>query len=301
MRLCPKMATPRRSLSRGKSGILPSGTVHRPSSLVHRPLPAMAATPTSANSSSSSSSGDDDEPIGYKAIFGNDGKKKPIPKWLPVALLAFSTAAMAIPIVMLRRHRASTLGKALADTPPPPTRKFTSKGGMPIANPSATSLPPSQSYLPSSSSTSGAVRVEDNFNGALHCAKAFGIATLLVGVGATTTVWGVRTYMGVETTQEFADRMRVAVLNRLPALSARIHRPPAPDEGDLATLSESLSDPTTTSLSLSHTDAEDWNWPEAERRLKEAFEKDGFTGWAAAALRELEAEGRLERSKRGHV
>ncbi|KAI0634675.1 hypothetical protein C8Q77DRAFT_1054007 [Trametes polyzona] len=253
---------------------------------------------SSSASSSSSARQDPPEVDGYRAIFGKD--KKPVPKWVPIALLAFSTVAMSVPIVMLRRHRAATLGKALAEAPPPPTRRSTS-AGIPIANPNATSLPPQAKLADASSSST---KPEDNFNGALHCAKAFGIATLLVGVGATTTIWGVRRYMGVETTQEFADRMRLAILSRMPQLSARIHRPPAPEDEESSSLSEShieAASTPATSITLSESEVEGWTWPAAEQRLREAFDKDGFSGWAAAALRELEAEGRLERTKRGHV
>ena len=80
---------------------------------------------------------------------------------------------------------------------------------MPIANP--TVKPPvfsirdpvpsssSSSSLATSSSSAGRAKAEDNFNGALHCAKAFGVATLLVGTGATVSVYGLKTYMGVKT------------------------------------------------------------------------------------------------------
>ncbi|KAL7283902.1 hypothetical protein ACG7TL_001174 [Trametes sanguinea] len=258
-----------------------------------------AATSNDASSSASTTSTRKDPELGgYRAIFGGD-HKKPVPKWVPIALLAFSTVAMTFPIVMLRRHRAATLGKALEQAPPPPTRRSASMG-VPIANPTSTSLPPSQSYAASSPSTASS-KAEDNFNGALHCAKAFGIATLLVGVGATTTVWGVRHYMGVETTQEFADRMRKAILRRMPGLSARIHRAPEPEDGADIIMNEPLQDAAPSSMPLTPVELEQWTWTAAERRLKEAFEKDGFSGWAAAALRELEAEGHLERTKRGHV
>lgn len=43
-----------------------------------------------------------------------------------------------------------------------------------------------------------------------------------------------------------------------------------------------------------------WTWPDAEERLSTAFETGGFSGWAAAVLQELEAEGEIERKKRGH-
>ncbi|KAI0826997.1 hypothetical protein BC628DRAFT_1418603 [Trametes gibbosa] len=264
-----------------------------------------------------------DDTEGYRAFFGKD--KKPVPKWVPVALLAFSTAAMAVPVLMLRRHRAATLGKALAEAPPPPTRRSSSTG-IPISSPNATFLPASQSSLPASAA-SRPPRAEDGFNGAWHCAKAFGIATLLVGAGATTTVWGVRRYMGVETvraptppppgglrdaiqtltpsplkkTQEFADRTRAAVLSRMPSLSARIYRPAAPEDDGPSAAGGARTEASPGSIALSPSEVQEWTWPAAEQRLRDAFEKDGFSGWAAALLRELEAEGRLERTKRGHV
>ena len=92
--------------------------------------------------------------------------------------------------------------------------------------------------------------------------------------------------------------MRAFVLVRMPRLSQRIHRAPVPgdDDDDQAT--------GTLSAGLPGTDVEvtgaEWNWPDAEKRLTVAFEQGGFSGWAAAALHELEAEGEIERKKRGH-
>ncbi|RPD55607.1 hypothetical protein L226DRAFT_511716 [Lentinus tigrinus ALCF2SS1-7] len=243
---------------------------------------------------------------GSKSILGfelpRDGNKKPVPKWVPVTLLAFSTVAMTVPIVLLLRHRAATVGKRLADAPPPP-RRTTSSKGIALANPNPSLFSVKDSVISSAeASTSSApamAKAGDNFNGALHCAKAFCIATMAVGAGAMASVWGIRQYMGVETTQEFADRMRLAILSRMPVLSARIHRPPAPEDGDALLPPEPV---VTAEPELASLDAgEEWTWAAAESRLKEAFDKHGFYGWAAAAMRELEAEGRLERSKRGHV
>ena len=92
--------------------------------------------------------------------------------------------------------------------------------------------------------------------------------------------------------------MRLAILSRMPVLSARIHRPPEPEDGDALLPPEPLA---TTDSPSTPLDTEEWTWTAAESRLKEAFDKHGFYGWAAAMMRELEAEGRLERSKRGHV
>ncbi|OBZ78175.1 hypothetical protein A0H81_02717 [Grifola frondosa] len=243
---------------------------------------------------------------GYKPIFGSDdGTKSPIPSWLPVSLLALTTAALAVPIVILRRQRASALGKALANAPPPPRR--TSSGGAPLALSGSSlhpPLPPRPPSAPSASASTSAARVEDDFNGALHCAGAFGVATLLVVLGAGAGVWGVRSYMGVQDTQEFADRMRHAVLTRMPMLSARIHRPPEPeDDTAIAIVGEDPVKPAHVPPrpQVNEEDATKWSWSDAEERLKDAFEKDGFSGWSQAALRELETEGELERIKRGHI
>lgn len=43
---------------------------------------------------------------------------------------------------------------------------------------------------------------------------------------------------------------------------------------------------------------ETWNWLDAEKRLQRAYEEGGFPLWAQTALREMEAEAHLERSKR---
>ena len=42
----------------------------------------------------------------------------------------------------------------------------------------------------------------------------------------------------------------------------------------------------------------DWNWKEAEERLKKAYEEGGVAAWAQTAFRELEAEVEVERTKR---
>jgi hypothetical protein len=84
--------------------------------------------------------------------------------------------------------------------------------------------------------------------------------------------------------------MRLAVLTKLPILSHRIYRPAKPDrDGDQVSPQTEYSVP---ALGV------EWNWQEAENRLKEAFDKDGFYGWASAALEEVEAEAMVERAQR---
>lgn len=79
----------------------------------------------------------------------------------------------------------------------------------------------------------------------------------------------------------------------MPLLSSRIHRPPDPEDHGL--------DSDSPSLQLEAGAGVPWTWPAAEERLSAAFERDGFSGWVEAAMRELEAEGQLERIKRDHT
>ncbi|EKM56315.1 uncharacterized protein PHACADRAFT_91562 [Phanerochaete carnosa HHB-10118-sp] len=143
-------------------------------------------------------------------------------------------------------------------------------------------------------------RPEDDFNFALYGAKAFGYATAIVTAGAAVSVWGVKTFMGVKDTQEFAERMRTLVRTKMPVLSSRIHRPLA-EEDHTATI---WNDPVCVDVPYTvvneASEQTEWAWPDAEKRLEVAYERDGFSGWAQAVLEELEAEGRAERRKRGH-
>lgn len=78
--------------------------------------------------------------------------------------------------------------------------------------------------------------------------------------------------------------MRSAILAKIPGLSARLHRPPDTSYAYIVDTSESRE--------------LEWSWPDAEKRLKGAFERGGLSGWAVAAIREVEAEARAERAKR---
>lgn len=82
--------------------------------------------------------------------------------------------------------------------------------------------------------------------------------------------------------------MRHAVLTKLPVLSYRIYRPAVSDQD--CDVSPQTGNPAP---------VVEWNWREAENRLREAFDKDGFYGWASAALEEVEAEATVERARRG--
>ena len=76
----------------------------------------------------------------------------------------------------------------------------------------------------------------------------------------------------------------------MPELSSRIHRPTNESDDIFYRTSSDMND----------AEATNWAWPDAEKRLQAAFEKHGFSGWAEAAVKELELEGRAERLRRGH-
>ncbi len=111
---------------------------------------------------------------------------------------------------------------------------------------------------------------------------------------------------------DFAERMRALMRLHLPSLSSRIYRPA--EDGDDDTISvpgqapSAHSAPATNSVPPDTPDATDseaapeseqpWSWPEAERRLGEAFDNGGISAWAECAVHELEAEGETERRRR---
>ncbi|KDQ53717.1 hypothetical protein JAAARDRAFT_136552, partial [Jaapia argillacea MUCL 33604] len=200
--------------------------------------------------------------------------------------LAFSTVALVVPIVLLRRHR--TQANSLQKSAPPPRR---SNIVVPIAV-QATPKPRPKTTSIENTSTAEQVASEasDDFNGALYCLKAFGIATAAVSVGAASTIWGVKSYLGVRDTQEFAALMRETMLTKLPKLASRLHRPVELDPETVSVSSQIECDIETTRQA--------WSWQEAEKRLTDAYERDGISGWAEAAMREVEEEGKIERAKR---
>ena len=85
-------------------------------------------------------------------------------------------------------------------------------------------------------------------------------------------------------------KMRKTLMEKMPLLLSRVHRPPEGD-GDCETGQQvkALLDGDVGSV---------WKWEDAEKRLGDAYDKNGFSGWTEVMLKELEAEGELERLKR---
>jgi len=45
-------------------------------------------------------------------------------------------------------------------------------------------------------------------------------------------------------------------------------------------------------------DPASWNWEDAQQRMKDAYDNEGLTAWAEVAVKELQAEERVERIRR---
>ncbi|KAA1477440.1 hypothetical protein DENSPDRAFT_828761 [Dentipellis sp. KUC8613] len=263
-------------------------------------------------------------------------KKPYVSPWVPVSLLVITTAALAVPLVMLRRHQkgASTsgaLGRILDGASAPPPRRATVRvPGASSSGPSShtlSSAPPprrvsrsSAAAIPAfvsrapktlptsppkpsaaSSSRSKAAEPDDLFNAPLYTLKAFSIATGLVVVGGVATVWEVKTYLGVRDTKEFAARMRYTLLTSMPFLASRIHRPPSsePLPPTSPFSSPDTSEAPSASSATSPEMSEPWSWSAAQARLSKAYEAGGIAGWMEAAAVEMEMEADIERRKRG--
>lgn len=84
--------------------------------------------------------------------------------------------------------------------------------------------------------------------------------------------------------------MRSIIQTTLPGFRSRLYRPPETDDEHYDIQTQGVTCPAAI--------APDWNWEEAEERLKKAYEEGGITVWAQTALRELEAEAIVERTKR---
>ena len=81
--------------------------------------------------------------------------------------------------------------------------------------------------------------------------------------------------------------MRAFLWSAWPSLASRIHRAPENEEERQA------------ALQLAPFGVQDeWNVEESQQRLRRAYDEGGFSLWASTALRELEAEARVERAKR---
>ncbi|TRM69771.1 hypothetical protein BD626DRAFT_563493 [Schizophyllum amplum] len=242
-------------------------------------------------------------------------ESKRVPLWLPVSLVAFSAVAIATPLLFIRWQRRAALAESLNKIPVSaasqlanapttvPAAKLASGLGAFLHEHKATdgaaapaSLDATARPLPTSfrshhdpfddedDVTSPPPPPDDNFNAGLYTAKAFGIATALVVTGAFATVEGVKYYLDVDDTRQFGRRMRLMILEKMPMLTSKIHRTPDDPLPDGPASSPVQED-------------QNWNWDDAETRLRRAFETGGFASWAETVAKEVETEDRIQRRK----
>ncbi|KAF8654887.1 hypothetical protein AX16_003316 [Volvariella volvacea WC 439] len=226
-------------------------------------------------------------------------EKKSLPKWTAFALIGGSAVALGLPLFFLRRRQRSMLEHALKNTQAPPRR---------TGSPTTARYAPTQAPKPAPAPTvsqSGTVKESSDadlslpgigemfgamskmsYSTAMLGAKAFGIATCIVGVSAFITVVTVKTVMGIETAHEFGERMRQALWSTFPGLTSVIHRPSETEE---ERISASVIHPAEIGA---------WKREESEERLRQAFEKGGLPAWGEAAMKEVEIEAHIEREGR---
>ncbi|KAI0028087.1 hypothetical protein K488DRAFT_90106 [Vararia minispora EC-137] len=250
--------------------------------------------------------------------------RKPVPRWIPVMLLTVTTAALAVPLLALRRERsvAQGFGKHVRAAAPPvrrPGQRFTtpapaartarrdpapanaplsdvppprrrSTAFTPVPNASSSKHPPAPAaprgvHLPDVAT--------DGFNATLHGFKAFGAATTVIVGLVVAGVWGVKLYTGASDTRELAGHMRAVLEYALPALSGRLQ-------------SRAPSSPLPLPIALPPPSAEEraadvppvveeeesrmWTRDGARDRLATAYAQGGFVRWAETARREMELE-----------
>ncbi|KAF8881032.1 hypothetical protein CPB84DRAFT_1792102 [Gymnopilus junonius] len=218
-----------------------------------------------------------------------------VPKWIPISAFIGTSLAIAIPLLMVRRQRTGVTRMSLkpGTSAPPPRRSSGPVGPVSsTSSASSTSQPISlhqsiKEALTEESASLMSALSRMNKASAILAAKAFAIATGLVAVSGFGLVWTVKTTLGIQDAHEFGQRMRSVLWSSAPGLASRIHRPPETDEERRAALQVAPFG--------IH---EEWNWPEAEKRLQKAYDEGGVPLWSQAVLRELEAEARVERAKR---
>ena len=84
--------------------------------------------------------------------------------------------------------------------------------------------------------------------------------------------------------------MRSIFQTTVPGLRSRLYRPPETEDERYEIKAQGITFPSSIQG--------DWNWEEAEERLKKAYEEGDTAAWVQTALRELEAEVKVERTKR---
>jgi hypothetical protein len=130
-----------------------------------------------------------------------------------------TTAALAVPIILLRKQRAA-IANSLRESSAPPRRAGTFSRPLtqisPRTGPGTVSLtkPAAKDSVWSS---------PISLNAVLYAAKAFGVATLLVAAGSATALWGVKSILGVQDVRIIVSAITIINLcSKYTALDQRV-------------------------------------------------------------------------------
>ncbi|KAF8518251.1 hypothetical protein BU17DRAFT_91079 [Hysterangium stoloniferum] len=236
-------------------------------------------------------------------------------KIVSLALIVLGGAALVVPLILSRRVQSGKLSqnaKSLGNTPPPPIRRssFQYKTSeslrrmewsiMSSRNPGSSAVAHKVTDVQAPSLKDQTTQNSLEKNDPFYALKAFGIATCIVGVTAAAGVWAVRRSMNVQTTEQFAEKIRAKLQYAAPVLSTRIFRSLAlSDSSPISLFGSVTNDDNSHTAPLSdEQDDEALNWDDTSERLSQAFEDGGLAKWCEVAWREMEREAHIERKRR---
>ncbi|KAJ7051183.1 hypothetical protein C8F01DRAFT_648238 [Mycena amicta] len=131
----------------------------------------------------------------------------------------------------------------------------------------------------------GPIDPDDKFNGALYTLQAFGAATLVVTALGLGGIWGLVRYLEVDNMQDFSDKMRLEVMDKMPFLAERMR-----NAWNLSAAQQRQQQPASKT--------QPWSYDESQDRLSDAFDNGGVSAWASALVHEVEEEAKVEMDKR---
>ncbi|GJJ15240.1 hypothetical protein Clacol_009516 [Clathrus columnatus] len=150
-------------------------------------------------------------------------RRKP-PAIVSYGLLTLGGLAVIAPVLLLYRANPNRIGiRKLRKTSPPPIRQtVASVENVDTVKLGDISFRPQ--LIPRVHDEDEIISNPGQGPGPLHALKAFGIATCIVGATALASIAGIRTYLGIQTTDQFAQLMRQQLATIAPSLLSKIHR-----------------------------------------------------------------------------
>lgn len=218
---------------------------------------------------------------------------------IPKVVLGLAVVAIVGPLFLLRRLHARSARLDL-ELPAPPVRRAGSIGAVsiaPVPGPSASSTSGGSFGFSGEDDDDWGVRppplpegIEEEGSqlaNTLYAFKAIGVATAVVLASGAGLVFGAKTLLGVQDTDDFARRIRAVMPHAMPVLNERMD---TSLKNDASTGSDAQA--------VLQTGEPAWTWTEAQVRLTRAYDEGGAARWTEQLAREAEAEARVELAKR---